>query len=695
MKKSTFFVCTSGLMLLFSACKPAPSIDRSEIEVTDGLMSNEVLWSLGRMGSASVSPDGEQVLYTVSYQSVEQNKSNSEIYLIQSDGQNNRRLTSTDRSEVQPQFMPDGEHITFLARTEDEGMQLFRINLDGSHERQLTHIDGGLQGYRFSPDGQMLLYIKQVKRQPSMQGKDMYDDLPETSGRVITELNYRHWDCWVDEIPHPFLARFDGKNLSDTVDLLHGQMFESPMLPWGGIEQLCFTPDSRSVLYTCRKKQDIDYVVSTNSDIYQYDIHTQQTRNLTDSLPGYDVDPLVSPDGKYMAWASMPRDGYESDKNRLMVMNLRTGEQRDMFHDFDQSVNHYVWQSDSRGLWFTSVQHGMTQIYHLDLQTDSICQLTHDTCNYDWVAPAAGGLVALRQSMTAPRDLYRVDSTTGESTPITCENQHIMSQLRLGRVEARWMPTTDGKQMLTWVVYPPDFDPSKKYPAVLYCQGGPQQPVTQSFGYYWNFQNFAANGYIIVAPNRRGLYGFGQEWLEQISGDYGGQNMQDYLTAIDLMAQEPYVDETRLGAMGASYGGFSVYWLAGHHDGRFKALIAHDGIFNLEQQYVETEEMWFVNWDLGGAPWDKQNPTAVRSYENSPHKFVDRWTAPILCIHGELDYRIVASQGMAAFNAARLRGIPAKYLYFPDENHWVLRPQNCMLWEREMIGWLDRWLKDE
>jgi len=389
----------------------------------------------------------------------------------------------------------------------------------------------------------------------------------------------------------------------------------------------------------------------------------------------------------------MERDGYEADKNRLFIMNILTGEKTDLSADFDQSSTGLTWTSDSKSIYFVSCWHALTQIYNVKIASKKITQITKGIQDYSSVAPAKDKLIGVKHSMSMPDEIYSIDPKTGKETELSFENKDILSQLKMGRVEERWITTTDNKQMLTWVVYPPNFDPAKKYPTLLFCEGGPQSTVSQFWSYRWNLQLMAANDYIIVAPNRRGLPSFGKEWLEQISGDYGGQNMLDYFSAIDALAKEPYVNKDKLGCVGASYGGFSVYWLAGHHEKRFKAFLAHDGMFNLPQQYLETEEMWFVNWDLGGAYWDKANAIAQRSYANSPHLFVDKWDTPILVIHGEKDYRILASQGMAAFNAAVLRGVPAEMLIFPDENHWVLQPQNGILWQRTYFSWLDKWLK--
>ncbi|MEG1544756.1 MAG: S9 family peptidase, partial [Tannerellaceae bacterium] len=407
---------------------------------------------------------------------------------------------------------------------------------------------------------------------------------------------------------------------------------------------------------------------------------------------GYDLLPQFSPDGKMIAWTSQERDGYEADKKRLFVANLATGEKKELTTEFDYNTDALQWLPNSQSLYFIACKEAVTHIWQIGLDKQ-IRQITTGQYDYISMSAAAGKMVAVRQSMERPSEVFAINPESGEATEISFENKAIEDQLTVGKCEPRWIKTTDGKQMLTWIIYPPHFDPNKKYPTLLYCQGGPQSTVSQYFSYRWNFQIMAANDYIIVAPNRRGLPGFGQEWLEQISGDYGGQNMKDYFSAIDEMAKEPYVDADRLGAVGASYGGFSVYWLAGHHEKRFKAFIAHAGIFNLEQQYLETEEMWFANWDMGGAYWDKSNAVAQKTFANSPHLFVDKWDTPILVTHGELDYRILASQGMSAFNAAKLRGIPAEMLVYPDECHWIAQPQNGVLFQRVFFSWLDKWLK--
>lgn len=671
-------------------------IERSDIKIEGKRMTPEALWAMGRIGSVAVSPDEKQIAYSVAYYSVPENKSNNELFVMNADGSSNRQITRDSWQESQPVWIKDGKKIAFLCN-ESGSSQVWEMNPDGSGRKQLTQYEGDIEGFSFSPDGKKLLFIAQVKTVKSTA--DKHPDLPKATGIIVTDLMYKHWDEWVTTAPHPFVADFDGNAISNVTDILEGEPYESPMKPWGGIEQLAWSPSSDKVAYTCRKKTGLAYAISTNSDIYIYDLASKETKNITEENKGYDTNPQYSPDGKYIAWQSMERDGYEADLNRLFIMNLETGEKRFVSKAFESNVDAFLWNKDSQSIYFIGVWHGETQIYNIDLAgNDKLTRLTDGMYDYASLALCGDKIIAKRHSMSMGDEIYAVNSARNgdafaEAVQLTTENKQIYDQLEMGKVEARWMKTTDGKQMLTWVIYPPQFDPNKKYPTLLFCEGGPQSPVSQFWSYRWNFQIMAANDYIIVAPNRRGLPGFGVEWNEAISGDYGGQCMKDYFTAIDEMAKEPFVDKDRLGCVGASFGGFSVYWLAGHHDKRFKAFIAHDGIFNMEMQYLETEEKWFANWDMGGAYWEKNNATAQRTFANSPHLFVDKWDTPILCIHGEKDFRILANQAMAAFDAAVMRGVPAELLIYPDENHWVLKPQNGVLWQRTFFEWLDKWLK--
>ena len=672
------------------------NIGRSDIRIEDGVLTPEVLWSMGRIGGVAVSPDGSRIAYQVSYYSVKENASHTVIYVMNDDGSDVKLLTKSAVSEHSPAWI-ENDHIAFLS-VKNGVQQIFSMDSDGKNRKQLSFGDKDIEGFLFSPDMQNVLVVKNVPN-PLVKEKQ-YEDLPKASGMIADDLMFRHWDSWVTSLPHPYVAAFDGKRVADEcVDLLEGEPFESPMLPFGGMEQFAWSPDGKSVAYTCRKKAGAEYTKSTDSDIYLYNIETGKVRNLCklsgteDKNMGYDTNPKFNSDGRYIAWQSMERDGYESDINRLYVMDLESGRKWSVSESFDSNVDDFIWANDKDYFYFIGSWQGCMSLFNADLD-GNVLPVNTDACDYNSLAMGRERrLIVTRQSMRFATEIYSVDVRRGLAEKLSHENDHIFAQMPNIKVEARAVKTTDGKDMLTWVVFPPNFDETKKYPTILFCEGGPQSMVSQFWSYRWNFRIMAAQGYIVVAPNRRGLPGFGKKWLEDISGDYGGQCMKDLLSAIDDVSKEPYVDKDRLGCVGASFGGYSVYWLAGHHDGRFKCFIAHDGIFNLEQQYVETEEMWFPQWDLGGPYWEKNDITRS-TYATSPHLFADKWDTPILCIHGEKDYRILYSQAVSAFQAARLRGVPAELLLFPDENHWVLNPQNGILWQRTYFNWLDKWLKN-
>ncbi len=686
---------------------------------TNDRMTPEALWAMGRIGGAAASPDGKTVAYQVGYYSVKQNKSHQMLYTQTADGKQQTVLTTSAKSETDPAWIEGGKRIAFLT----DG-QLWSMAPDGTDRRQLTKSDIDIEGFKFSPDGKKVILIKSLPYHESI--KKNPEDLPLATGRMVTDLNYRHWDHYVESIPHPFVANVTEQGVDEGVDMLKDEPYECPMAPFGGVEQLNWSPDSKFVAYTCRKKTGVNYAVSTDSDIYLYDIATGNTRNLCkpanykpvdfdptktmktqainhqkeDLNMGYDVNPKFSPDGRYIAWQSMARDGYESDRNRLCVYTLADGTKNYVTETFDSNVDDFCWANDSRTLYFIGVWHACENLYQTNLRGE-VKQLTDDWADFGSVQLLNNGnkLLASRHSFQQGDELYVVtpgkDAKKTKVQQLTFENKLFYDKLAFGKVQERWVKTTDGKEMQYWVILPPHFDENKKYPTLLFCEGGPQSPVSQFWSYRWNMQIMAANDYVVIAPNRRGLPGFGSEWNEQVSGHWTGQCMDDYLTAIDDAANNlPFVDKDKLGCVGASFGGFSVYYLAGHHNKRFKAFIAHDGAFNLESMYTDTEEAWFSNWEYEDAYWNRdQTNNAKRTYENSPHRFVDKWDTPILCIHGEKDYRINANQGFGAFNAARMRGIPAELLIFPDENHWVLKPQNGILWQRTFFGWLDRWLK--
>lgn len=694
----------SATALMLNAMAPTATlaeetdiIDRPDFKSATGIFDIDALEALGRVSEPRVSPDGKRVLFGVSYESVPQNKSNRDLYVMNIDGTGVTRITKTAQSENSAVWIDNGTRIAFVYAEKGSSPQLWVMNADGTERHAATNIEGGIEGFLLSPDQSKVVLIRTVKY--NRTASDIYPDLPKATGRVIDDLMYKHWDTWVTEIPHPFIGSFDGQTVTDLKDIMEGEPYEAPMRPFGGVESFAWSPDSKILVYTSRKKTGMEYALSTNSDLYAYNLTTGTTTNLTEGMMGYDTNPAFSPDGRYMAWLSMERDGYEADKNRLFIRDNATGQKTDLTSDWDYTIEEFVWNPNGKNIWFIAYHQGVAPIFNMEVATHKVTTVAEGLYDYTTLAPVDNKtIVTMRHSMLRPNEIYRIGPKTKkgvkEDVALTDINGDIFAQLTMPTIEAKKVPTTDGKEMLTWVIYPPKFDASQKYPAILYCQGGPQSAVSQFWSYRWNFALMASNGYIMIAPNRRGVPGFGTEWEEQISKDYPGQNMRDYLSAVDYMkANEPAIDPARIGATGASYGGFSVYWLAGNHDKRLAALLAHAGIFNTEAQYLETEEMWFANWDMGGAFWDKDNAVAQRTFATSPHRFVDRWDTPIMISHGEKDYRILASQGMAAFNAAKMRGIPAEMVIFPDENHWILKPQNAVMWQRLFFRWFDRWLK--
>ena len=728
MRTKRYLAILVGLVLLGSPSKAEDEvkIGKQNIKLTSNLMTPEALWAMGRIGACEASADGKQIVYQVGYYSVKANKSQQKIAIINADGTGNTTLTTGTKSETDPTWL-NGK-IVFLT-----GGQIWTMNPDGTDRKQISKTSKDIESFKFSPDGKKVILLHSIDFYEII--KKNPDDLPKATGRLVTDLMYRHWDHYVESIQHPFVTNVTMENgelkidNDAEVDILEGEPYECPMEPFGGIEQLDWSPDSKLIAYTCRKKTGLAYSISTDSDIYIYNIGTRETKNLckpegyvepeidpTTSMKyqevnapenlknnvGYDQNPQFSPDGKYVAWLSMERDGYEADRNRLCCYDLATGEKKYLTESFDSNVDDFVW-SDSKDamIYFIGVWHATENLYAINWKGE-LKQMTETWDDFGSIHLMNNGkqLLMERHNFTSPADLYIVTPNFKKPektaiTQLTFENKHILDQLAKPTVQQRWVKTSDGKEMLTWIILPPNFDESKKYPTLLFCEGGPQSPVSQFWSYRWNFMIMASQGYIVVAPNRRGLPGFGQEWLEEISGDWTGQCMQDYLAAIDDAANNlSYVDKDHLGAVGASFGGFSVYYLAGIHEKRFKAFIAHDGAFNLAAMYTETEENWFSNWEYDEAYWHRpQLPNAKKTYHDSPHKMVEKWDTPILCIHGEKDYRINATQGMSAFNAARMKGIPAELLIFPDENHWVLKPQNGVLWQRTFFNWLDRWLK--
>ncbi len=710
--KKQILMLAAGILCLV-ACQPKSTekpVEKPQVAVENGRFTPEVMWSLGVMSEYAVSPDGSKVLYTLRYTDMEQNKNNTELYLMGVDSDDAIRLTTTAQSEFSPVWYDDNT-IMYC-----RGNQILSMNLKSKKESKVAECERGFEGFKLAPDLNSLVYISTIPVERPEHLNMLYAGLDKTTGRINEDLMYRHWDNWVDEIPQIFYVPLEkGKAQMDKVVNIIDSTFESPMRPWGGTEQYNYSPDSKTIAYTCRKKTGYDYAISTNSDIYLYNIETGETRNLSEGIMGYDQNPVFSHDGTMIAWESMERDGYEADKLRLMVMDIESGVKTDLTEDFDYGVSGIAWADNDCDLYAVVMYRGMNEIFTFNRVTKSIRQVSHGYHDVNGIQMVGDKIIATQASIQYPATLYayNLNDTIAEGTKISTFNDDVLSQVRMGEVKEQWIKTVDDQEMLTWIIYPYDYDSTKTYPALLFCEGGPQTMVSQFWSTRWNFEVMSGAGYFVIAPNRRGVPGFGMEWLEEISGDYGGLCMQDYMAATDWAADNiPQIDHERIGACGASFGGFSVYWLAGHnHDvvpvyadnllkggynegRRFKVFLAHNGMFNFEQQFLETEEMWFENWDLGGPYWEcENNPKIKKSMSFSPHLYVGEWNSPICVIHSEFDFRIVASQGMAAYNAAQMRRIPSRYLYFPDETHWVLRPQNSLLWHRNFIDWFDQWLK--
>ncbi len=661
----------------------------TEEEINNGILTPEIMWKFGRVSDAQLSPDGRNIVYGITRYNVPTNKSNTDIYSISVEGGTPKQLTTRIGGEFNQRWTPDGKKIGYLSDNSGS-VQLWEMNTDGTDKQQISKIDGDINSFEYSPAGEHILYCKEVKLEKNTH--DLYPNLPLANVKIITNLMYRHWNHWDNyKHSHIFVADYSNNKIANSKDIMEGELWDAPMEPYFDNSEMTWSPDGKTIAYTCKKLIGQEYTVSTNSDIYLFNIETEKTTNLTKENLGYDRYPRFSQNGKKIAWQSMETPGYESDKDRLFVYDFTTDKKEYITENFDHNVSNIVWSDNS--IYFISGLNATYQIFKVDLNTKKYTQITNGIHNYNSFAKVDNIIIGQKMSMSMATEIFKVDEETGNDTELTFTNKNIYDNIEMGKVEENWIKTTDNKKMLVWLIYPPKFDPNKKYPALLYCQGGPQSAVSQFFSFRWNFQIMAANDYVIIAPNRRGLPSFGQEWNAQISGDYGGQNMKDYFSATDYFKKKSFIDENRLGAVGASYGGFSAYWLAGHHQKRFKAFIAHCGMYNFESFYASTEETFFPNHDLGGNYWDKSNKIAQKSYAQSPHKFIQNWDTPIMIITGGNDFRIPYTQSLEAFNAAQLRGIPSKLLFFPDETHFVVKPQNAILWQKEFFGWFDKWLK--
>lgn len=700
----TIFFTLLVISILLVSCKTKDSTNVEKIvefsdikltqeEITNGILTPEILWKYGRVSDPRLSPDKKTILYNITYYSVEKNKGYSHLYAIPSNGGDVKQITTGEYSCFNPRWV-DSDRIIFVS-TENEDAQIWSINLDGSNKVKVSDLEFGVNSFDLSPNGKKILFTSDVKLDETPQ--ETYSDLPKANVIIADDLMYRHWNSWHDySYSHIFIADFNGKDVDNEVDIMPNEKFDSPLSPYFDDAEIAWSPDGRTVAYTCKKMIGKEYAESTDSDIYLYDIESGYTRNITKGMLGYDKYPVFSPDSKKIAWISMETPGYEADKERLFVMDIETGEKKYLTRDFDYNVSNVLWPLENGSenmIYFISGINATHQIFSINTESLEIKQITNGVHDYQTILYNDDSFVGTKMSMSMASEIFAIDKA-GSETQLTFTNQHIYDNIETCKVVEKWITTTDNKNMLTWMVLPPGFDETKKYPAILFCQGGPQSTVSQFFSYRWNFQLMASNGYVVIAPNRRGLPGFGTEWNAQISGDYGGQNMKDYISAVETCMKESYIDENRIGAVGASYGGFSVFWLAGHNQSKlFKAFIAHCGMFNLESQYGATEEMFFVNHDLGGPYWDKDNKVIQNSYANSPHRFVQNWNTPILIFAGEKDFRIPYTESLQAFNTARLNNVESRLVLFPEETHFVLKPQNSILWQREFKNWLDKYLK--
>ena len=707
MKKLSFIMAIAAMAL--ASCtnqKPATlDIDNSLTpeEIAEARLTPPVMWKMGRLGAASLSPDGTTSLYAITRYNMAENKGLTQIYVRDMASGEEKALTDNTSSNSDPQWSADGSKIYFTSNRSGS-TQLWSMNPDGNGAKQITDIEGGIEGYGVAPAGDKLFYVKKVQVK-DVKSSDVHKDMDKSKARIYDDLMSRHWDYWDEgSYSHIFIADLTANGLANDKDILGAEAaWDAPLAPYFDTAEIAWSNNGKMLAYTCKPLTGAEYALSTDSDIFIYNTEDGSTLNINKiktnkgmrimEYVGYDRYPVWSPDDSKLAFCSMATPGYESDKDRLFVYDLASQEHTYLTPDFDHSAQNVIWKDNST-LYFLSAIFGTQQVCKVGVENTNVEVITKGDHDIATLSIAGDKCIATLMTINTDKELYEVNLTDGGLTQLTNINSHVYDNVKMGEVQKRWVKTTDGKEMLTWVILPPDFDPAKKYPTLLYCEGGPQSVVSQGWSYRWNFQLMAAQGYVVVAPNRRGCPSFGSEWREQISGDYAGQNIQDYLAAIDEVAKEPWCDTDHLGCIGASYGGYSVYYLAGNHDNRFKAFISHCGIFNFESMYGETEELFFVTHDYGGNYWDKSNAIAQRSYAYSPHKFVQNWNTPILIITGEYDFRIPFTQSLQAFTAARLMGVDARLVEFENEAHQVFKPQNSIVWNREFFGWLDKYLKE-
>lgn len=648
----------------------------------------ELLWKLNRISGGTYSPDGKYVLYSQRSFQMEKNKGNTDLFVLEISTQKITQITNTLFSEMDAQWGVNNT-IWFLSN-EMNGVQLWKMNVDGKGKTMQTHFsaEANIEGFKIAPSEKTAVLLQAVKTKKTIA--DTYQDLPQVNARIEDQLMYRHWDHYQDEYSrHLFVYDITKEGLrSKEQDVLANELFDAILPPHGGMDGVCFSADESKIIYASKKMSPNQFAISTNSALYAYDLKTKSTQNLTESYKGYDNQPSFHKNG-LMAWLSMARDGFESDKNDIIVKDI-SGKDINLTAKEDLSVTDYCWKTDGKGLYFLAALKGTVQLFEVAYPSGKVKQLSKGQHDIASISVFDDKIVVGKQSMIDPLELFTFNPKDGKFIQLTSVNKTLLEKVAIPSVRERWITTSDGQKMLAWVIYPPNFDSTKVYPTLLYCQGGPQSPVSQFFSYRWNFRLMASMGYIVIAPNRRGLPGFGQKWNDAISKDWGGQAIQDYLSAIDDISKEKYVDKDKLGAVGASYGGYSVYYLAGVHDNRFKTFISHCGLFNLESWYGTTEELFFANWDNMGPYWLPDNKAYYE--KNSPHRLVENWNTPIMVIHGGMDFRVPESEGMQAYQVAQVKGIKSRYLSFPTEGHWVVSPQNGLLWQREFFRWLSETL---
>lgn len=647
----------------------------------------EDLNTLKRITEFTVSPDGNWIVYRLSTPSITDNKIYSDLYATTIDGSRTIQITNDNANDWNAVFSPKGSMLAFLS-TRDGSSQIYVMDFPDGTPKKVTDIEEGVENLKFSPDGKYFVFTSEVKLSKTISEK--YPKYNKAKVRVYESLPVRHWDNWTDEnYSHVFYLPISG---GQPIDIMPGEPYDVPLKPFGGGDQIDVSPDGTEIAYTCKKMSGLDFVKQTNSEIYIYSLKDRTTKNITQGLDGYDWSPLYSPDGKWIAFISLERNGFESDRHRLMLYNRQSGAITELPKNFDQWVEEKVWSPDSKYLYIAATDSGVVSLFEVSVETGKVRRLTKDRSDHGGIyVTKSGMLIYSKQNILNPLDIFSLNLKNNRETQITSINKEFLNQFKKVKVEERWIESVDGSKVHCWIVFPPDFDPSKKYPMITYCQGGPQSMVSPRFHYRWNMYLIASHGYILLAPNRRGVPGFGQKWNDAISGDWGGLAMQDLLAATDALAKEPYVKKDGLAAIGASAGGYTTFWMAGNHNGRFRALLSHNGVFNLESMYGSTEELWFPDWEYGGPYWIEKNRPFYE--KNSPHKYVANWNTPIIISVGERDFRVPYTQGLEAFTVAQVNKIPSKLIVFPEETHFIAKLQEFLIWDKEVFDFLDKYCK--